>query len=171
MIKIFIKKYFVVALILLSIICILRDIKYRINNNFYWKNERILLNFELDTIQYVINKYNTKLPYVIYQTYDPGSRILLNGYQVYPDSNIVIFMNTEFRSKKYPLTKCISGYKSCELNEFNINMSNFDNHDYITTNRIDYEHRLLKLTINKIQVLEVVKASSTGYNVIGKIIN
>jgi hypothetical protein len=171
MFRIIIKKYLAVALIFLALLCIFRDFKYRINNNYYWKNERVLLNFELDTIKYVINKYNTKMPYVIYQVYDPGSRILLDGYHVYPDSNIVIFMNTEFNSMKFPLTKCVNGYKNCDLNEIDLSKGNFNKNNYITTNRNEYHHRMLKLTINKIQVLEVIKASSDGFNVIGKIIN
>lgn len=165
------KKNITLILVLIVSIGILRDIKYRINNNKYWINERALLGFELTTINYVIKKYSIKMPYVIYQNYDPGSRVLLNGYQVYPDSEIVVFMNVDYGNKKYRLVKCNDENGNCKLGRTEVFINNISKDYYLTTNQIEYSHREMKRVIDKIEVLEVLKAESSGYNLVARIIN
>ena len=162
----------IIIIIIIGIMAILiRDVKFRINNYATWKNERINFNFELKTINYVTNKYKIKMPFLIYQNYDPGSRILVKGYHMYPDSNIVIFMNADFDSKKkYELVKCQIISNICNLGIKNINENFEKNEHFLKVNHIDYHYRDTHLKINKIELLEVIKAENSGYNVVAKVL-
>lgn len=166
-------------MVLVFVYTFARDLRFKYNNYGYWSNERENLGFELTTIKDVVERYDAGLPHVIYQSYDPGSRILLPGYNVYPENDLVIFLNASPRyTDRYRIAECFKDSSHCHKKTYLLEGKNIGNlkpsddgeaFELFTKSKI-YDYRELQVDVQKYQLLEVHKADGEGFNVVGRIL-